>query len=132
MVGAGNADDEGDDEGPKKFESEVAVSEEAGSIAFKAKAKFSHLVKDESGKSSWESKGMGTLMVRVRNDGSKKPFVTFTTEAGRVLYIANISKTMKSIIVEGRPHVTFAAPWSPDGSSTPTLQSVMFALPKGR
>ena len=68
---------EGEEE-PQKFQSEVAVSEESGSISFKGKAKFSHLAKG-----SWESKGVGTLMLRVRNDGSNKPFVTFTTEAVR-------------------------------------------------
>ena len=49
-----------------------------------------------------------------------------------MLYIANISKTMQVILVEGRNNVTFAAPWSPDGQATPTLQNVMFMLPKGR
>jgi hypothetical protein len=210
-AGAGAEEGEGEEEAPQKFESEVAVNEESGSIAFKGKAKFSHLAKDDTGKASWEGKGMGTLMLRVRNDGSNKPFVTFTTEAvsgsekkkgrarlggprdgrrgwglpgeegrergggtvpvtkwdlcweddsppawtsllvsmklkprpdfqhtttctvqGRVLYIANISKTMQVILVEGRNNVTFSAPWSPDGQAPPTAQSVMFMLPKGR
>ena len=52
------------------------MSEESGSISFKAKAKFSHLTAG-----AWDSKGVGTFMLRVRNDGSNKPFMTFTTEA---------------------------------------------------
>lgn len=52
----------------------------AGTIVFKAKSKFMHMVKSGD-KTNWESKGVGTFMLRVRNDDSKKPFVTFTTEA---------------------------------------------------
>ena len=58
--------------------SEVAVSDEAGTISFKAKSKFRHL-----SNRNWDDKGVGTLMLRVRNDGSKKPFASFTTEAVR-------------------------------------------------
>lgn len=101
------------------------MSEESGSILFKAKSKFSHLVNQ-----AWEGKGVGTLMVRKR--GSDKPFITFTTEAGRVLYIANVSKTMKILLNNERNNVSFSAPWSPDGSAPPTMQGVMFQLPKGK
>lgn len=55
-------------------------------------------------------------------DTPGKPFVTFTTEAGRVLYIANVPKSMACIVNPGQPTVTFSAPWSPDGTSPPTLQ----------
>ena len=127
MFGAPAAAEEegGEEEQPQKFESEVAVSEEAGSILFKAKSKFSHLLNK-----AWEGKGVGTLMIRKR--GSDKPFITFTTEAGRVLYIANIPKTMNVLLNNERNNVTFSAPWSPDGASPPSLQGVMFQLPKGK
>lgn len=81
----GNADEGEEDEEPKKFVSEVAVSEESGAISFKAKAKFRHL-----SKGSWDEKGVGTLMLRVRNDGSNKPFATFTTEAVRVIMMYRV------------------------------------------
>ncbi len=98
-----------------------------------SQAKFFHRVKDAAGNGSWDGKGMGTLMIRIRNDGSNKPFATFTTEAGRVLYIANIRKDMDVKIPEGgRCNIQFSAPWSPDGTSTPTMQVVSFTLAKGR
>ena len=72
---------DGEEERPQKYESEVAMSDEAGTVVFRYKSKFFHMVKDGSGKVSWEGRGVGLLLVRQRNDDSKKPFVTFTTEA---------------------------------------------------
>mmetsp|Transcript_16294 Transcript_16294/g.35220 ORF Transcript_16294/g.35220 Transcript_16294/m.35220 type:complete len:424 (+) Transcript_16294:29-1300(+) len=134
--GAGGAQgDEGEDaaeeEAPAKFESEVGVSEEAGTVLFKTKAKFMHLVKDADGKASWEGKGVGTMMVRQRPDALKF-FLTFTTEAGRVLYIANMHKDMKVILNDSVNSAAFALPWSVDGSSPPTLQQVMFKMGKDK
>ncbi|KAG1680940.1 hypothetical protein FOA52_009899 [Chlamydomonas sp. UWO 241] len=129
--GGGGGAEEGDDEAPQKFESEVEVNADSGSVLFKAKAKFNHLVK-EAGKSTWEGKGVGTLMLRTPKGVPGKPFVTFTTEAGRVLYIANVPKTMACIINPEQPSVMFSAPWAPDASATPTMEGVMFKLPKGK
>jgi hypothetical protein len=39
---------------------------------------------------------------------------------------------MKVLVFDGRDDVTFSAPWSPDGQSVPSLQSVMFKLGKGK
>lgn len=39
--------------------------------------------KEEAVGASWDSKGVGMLMVRVHKDGGAKPFITFTTEAVR-------------------------------------------------
>lgn len=78
-----------EDEGPKKFESEIATNEEGGTVLFKCKSKFLHLKKDADGKSSWDTKGLGLLMVRVKDD-PKKPFITFTTEAVGALHGAGL------------------------------------------
>lgn len=51
---------------------------------------------------------------------------------GKVLYIANISKAMSLVLMDQKNAVSFSAPWSPDGEAAPTLQNVMFQLPKGK
>jgi hypothetical protein len=51
---------------------------------------------------------------------------------GRVLYIANIPKNMNIVMPADKNFLSFSAPWSPDGQSAPTMQGVMFTLPKGK
>lgn len=53
-----------------------------GHTLTQAKAKMSHYKKDTpDGKPTWDSKGVGILMVRTPKEAAHKPFITFTTEA---------------------------------------------------
>eukprot|EP00798_Chlamydomonas_sp_ICE-L_P030164 gene30164-35144_t len=99
------ADEE--DDAPAKFESELEVNEGAGTVVFKAKSKFFHFVKDGAG--CWEGKGIGTMMVRQRGDDPKKAIITFTTEAGRVLYTTNLPKAMTVVLSETKSTASFSA-----------------------
>ena len=62
---------------------QVGVNDEMGALIFKCKSKFLHL-KKEGGKSEWQSKGVGSLLVRKPKDAGAKPFVSFTTESVRM------------------------------------------------
>uniref|UniRef100_A0A7S3QWS9 RanBD1 domain-containing protein n=1 Tax=Dunaliella tertiolecta TaxID=3047 RepID=A0A7S3QWS9_DUNTE len=127
---------EEEEEAPQKYESEVVANDEAGAIMYKAKAKMSHYKRDSTpdGKPSgnWDSKGVGMVMLRAPKDAAAKPFVTFTTEAGRVLYIANIAKDMKMIVNDSANMLSWSAPWALTPDQKPSLQMVRFQLGKGK
>ncbi|KAF5843217.1 hypothetical protein DUNSADRAFT_893 [Dunaliella salina] len=132
--GAGGPEEE--EEAPPKYESEVVANDEAGAIMYKAKAKMSHYKRETApdGKvtGNWDSKGVGMVMLRAPKDAAAKPFVTFTTEAGRVLYIANIAKGMKMIVNDSANMLSWSAPSAPTPDQKPSLQMVCFKLGEGK
>lgn len=125
---AAPAEEEGEEEQPQKYESAVETSEESGTIHYKSKSKFYKMPQP----GQWDVMGVGQLMVRTRKEDPNKPFITFTTEAGRVLYCANVHKTMKLIHNEAKHTVAWSASWATEAGATPALVSVMAQLPKGQ
>jgi len=49
-----------------------------------------------------------------------------------VLYIANISKSMKMIVNDSANMISWSAPWAPTPDQPPSLQMVRFQLGKGK
>ncbi len=51
---------------------------------------------------------------------------------GRVLYCANVHKSMKVISNPQRNTASWSAVWAPDAEAAPALRNVMAQLPKGQ
>ncbi|KAL6752440.1 hypothetical protein V8C86DRAFT_2753678 [Haematococcus lacustris] len=133
--GGGDGEAEGEaEEGPQRYESEVVTNSESGDIVFKSKSKMMLFKKEEGKPPSWDTRGVGVLTLRTSKateGGSGKPLITWTTEAGKVRYIANLPKSMQVIVNEARKMATWSAPCQlEDMSAAVTLQNVGMILPK--
>ncbi|KAJ9523895.1 hypothetical protein QJQ45_020082, partial [Haematococcus lacustris] len=133
--GGGEGEVEGEaEEGPQRYESEVVTNSESGDIVFKSKSKMMLFKKEEGKPPSWDTRGVGVLTLRTSKateGGSGKPLITWTTEAGKVRYIANLPKSMQVIVNEARKMATWSAPCQlEDMSAAVTLQNVGMILPK--
>lgn len=89
-----DGDDDEEEEGNEAAEPSVQLESSGTEILFKEKVQLQSQIQKEDGKAAWKGRGMGTLTVR-RTTGddasSSKPFVVFTTDAGKVLVNAGVA-----------------------------------------
>lgn len=118
--------DDGVDDEPKKFESEVKVDGDKFDILFQSKSKFYYF---KSG--GWESGGLGLLTVRkVKGQEGAKPYVVMTTEAGKVLLTASFAPKANIRSLKEQPKsVTASFIAKHPGAEEMQLSPLRFSLP---